>query len=305
MTGTGTQENPYIITTAAELMNMNNSGSRDKYFKLGNDIDFSNTVYAENFVPITLLCRCFDGNGHTIRGIYKNAPDSLANVFYDKSSSTAYTVLTIKNLTVEADLIGKNTKLFNYTNSNATYSVQNCKFILNFTEGDVSTESLINSLNLKVNFSYCTIILNADLHQAHSFMKNGSLTSCQVRSNTVLRASDSAIASNALWYDVDAADTGFFGRISIAGSDSDTVLWAHNGIHSNCYQVLEYNNIAQLLWNGSISTVCFYDSDKAGNTDVKNTADSGQNALIHGLATKQCKDAEYLKSIGYVCEGAE
>ena len=41
MTGNGTNENPYIITTVDELYSMEELGGSDVYFELGNDIDFN------------------------------------------------------------------------------------------------------------------------------------------------------------------------------------------------------------------------------------------------------------------------
>ena len=64
MTGSGTAENPYIIMNADDLYSMSTTGNNETYFSLGADIDFNDTDYAENFTPISLNCKKFDGNGH-------------------------------------------------------------------------------------------------------------------------------------------------------------------------------------------------------------------------------------------------
>ena len=69
MTGSGTAENPYIIMNADDLYSMSTTGSNETYFSLGADIDFNETDYAENFTPINLNCKKFDGNGHVIRNV--------------------------------------------------------------------------------------------------------------------------------------------------------------------------------------------------------------------------------------------
>lgn len=307
MTGAGTQTNPYIVETAEDLYAISSYGSSTKYFKLGNDIDFNETEYAKNFSPIALKAKCLDGDGHTIRGIYKNTPGSAISLFED-SYSSSYSPIEIKNLTIEAELIGSNVTFFRYTYTAGTvYTFNNCCFIFNCSEGAANENALLNSPLLTPKFNYCTLILNGDLVSSHKLMQSGSMTGCQVRSSIVLRASDPTITDNALWYGVTAADTGFFGKIELRnGSDAEgSVLWAYNGSHGNCYQAIEYVNLEESLWNSNISTVCFYDTDKVGSAEVKNTLSDEQDALIFGLTTAQCTDAEYLKSIGYVCEGED
>lgn len=305
MTGSGTSSNPFVITTAEDLYLVADEGSQSKYFKLGADIDFTGTSYAKNFSSLRIKFRSFDGCGHTIRGIYKNAVGSSFNLFNDSSTSNDYAPVTIKNLTLEAEILADTIRIFNYTNTTSTYNITNCTFILNCTGGAPDTGGLINTDNLAVNFSYSTLILNADLSSARPLMMNGSFTGSQVRSDTVLRASDSSVTDNALWHGVTMADTGFFGTVDLRDGSENTgsVLWAYGGTHGNAYQVIEYRNIAEALWDGNISTVCFFDSEKCGSAEVKNTVSEEQNMLIHSLTTAQCTDAEYLRSIGYVCEG--
>lgn len=66
--GTGTEADPYIITTAEELQNINNNLSA--YYILGNDIDLENA----DFTPIGnstsgTFTGAFDGNGYTISNL--------------------------------------------------------------------------------------------------------------------------------------------------------------------------------------------------------------------------------------------
>ena len=71
--GSGTEADPYLITTAKELDTMRKlSDTRSpKYFKIVNDIDVSD--YADTWTPIGNSSQEFggivDGNGKTIRGL--------------------------------------------------------------------------------------------------------------------------------------------------------------------------------------------------------------------------------------------
>ncbi|MBQ4899832.1 InlB B-repeat-containing protein [Paenibacillus sp. Marseille-P2973] len=71
--GTGTADDPYIITTASELASMLNN--LNAYYKLGKDIDLSGF---SNFEPIGFdgnpFTGGFDGAGYTITGLKVNLP---------------------------------------------------------------------------------------------------------------------------------------------------------------------------------------------------------------------------------------
>lgn len=68
ITGTGTQADPYVVTTWAELASkVSESG---KYIKLGNDIDL-NDEYPEGLTSgLTINCAEIDGDGKTIKNLY-------------------------------------------------------------------------------------------------------------------------------------------------------------------------------------------------------------------------------------------
>lgn len=78
--GEGTQENPYLIKSAAELAGMERdytSGQR-YYFRLETDIDLDNhnwTPIGRNRNTTNLLSGEFDGNGHVIKNLSITASD--------------------------------------------------------------------------------------------------------------------------------------------------------------------------------------------------------------------------------------
>ncbi len=68
MTGSGTQADPFIITSKADLQAIeDNLGS---YYELGSDIDASGS--GEGFTPISLFTGNFDGKGYVITGFFIN-----------------------------------------------------------------------------------------------------------------------------------------------------------------------------------------------------------------------------------------
>ena len=88
LNGTGTEADPYIISTAADFAAMANNCNADhkgtgEYFKMTNDIDFGGSEASPTQLPaigkdgnaqITKIAYgfdgTFDGDGHTISGIY-------------------------------------------------------------------------------------------------------------------------------------------------------------------------------------------------------------------------------------------
>lgn len=93
--GKGSEENPYIITTAEELANL-----KDGYCQLGNDIDLTDYIKSHNdsWTPIqheSAEKLVLDGDGHRITGLSTNATEQYAGLF-----GSAYNI-EIRNLSVE------------------------------------------------------------------------------------------------------------------------------------------------------------------------------------------------------------
>ncbi|WP_166240936.1 InlB B-repeat-containing protein [Paenibacillus turpanensis] len=81
--GTGTVEDPFIITTAEDLNNVRNA--RSAHYRLGNDIDLG--AYTDNWLPIGEpgggkdFVGTFDGAGYVIRGLKVNSTSNFASLF--------------------------------------------------------------------------------------------------------------------------------------------------------------------------------------------------------------------------------
>lgn len=61
MNGTGTQADPYQVTTANEFVTA--VAKEDSYVKLMNDIDFNQGKYYNITSPIYIRCKELDGGG--------------------------------------------------------------------------------------------------------------------------------------------------------------------------------------------------------------------------------------------------
>ena len=77
LTGSGTQEDPFIIADKDDLLEFrNNSSLRTGYYSLTIDIDLAGTVYSEAFIP-GVFAGHFDGGNQTISNLSITGQDKL------------------------------------------------------------------------------------------------------------------------------------------------------------------------------------------------------------------------------------
>ncbi len=304
MNGTGTQIDPYVVENAADLYEMKNIGSEEAYFKLGADIDFNETEYAGSYEPITFFAKEFDGCGHTIRNIYSSSSDT-ARLFYDKcAGSTVFKNLNIEN----AVLIGALVQLFAPdAQREKTAEFENCRFHITANEGTLSSsssEGFFNKLKYSVKMKYCTVLIDLRTGRHRSILRSSALTGCQFRLNITYDLIAISSTSHSFFYDVKCVDTAFIGKIKARTETPRTANFSMSGSFNNCYQAIEYENITSVNWDSTIAAPCFYDKELTGGITVGNSNSSSENnQRIFALTTEQCKDAAYLRSIGYVCAG--
>lgn len=112
LSGSGTSTNPYQITTAAELQNLNNylgSSYSSTYFKLMNNIDLNVAPYnsGTGWTPIgnntNPFYGHFDGNYQTITGLYIDNPTtSYQGLFGEIAGGSTVKDITLSNVNVNA-----------------------------------------------------------------------------------------------------------------------------------------------------------------------------------------------------------
>jgi len=134
--GSGTKDDPYQIATAEQLAMLVNSSSDGKYYKLTKDI-YLNDVSSDNWTKTAKswydsqqkFMGSFDGDGHTIYGLYYNGSYGFFGLFCLVQSNTM--PVEIKNLrlanadiTTSGDYIGGIAGLI--YNNGYSYTFANC-----------------------------------------------------------------------------------------------------------------------------------------------------------------------------------
>ncbi len=132
--GSGTEEDPYQIYTATDLANINSAS----YYKLMNDIDLTSYINAnsptDGWIPLGRSAATpisFDGDGHTISGLWTNTTADYTGLF------ATLTNATVKNLTIKVNT-AKQVKGGAYTGILAG-KTNDCTFADIDVEGTVSS----------------------------------------------------------------------------------------------------------------------------------------------------------------------
>ena len=313
MNGTGTKENPYIIMTADDLYSMGNSGGSEIYFSLGADIDFNNTPYAENFVPIPINCKMFSGNGHVIRNINYSKPESNASMFIVSCENIIIDSLKTENIR----LCGKNVFLFGNSGKRCNISLEHCVFVMNdmiiLSQAVASMTNkycLIHDHNIKISADYCTIVAKLQSEKSYPVFSGDNVSHSQTKAEIYINSSaNSGNSYSAFLSESVIADSYFFLKINAPENDNVSAYdFSSTGSKFNSsYLVCEpVTAISAINWNGDIGSTCFYDNilirKNNSNISVKNNLNS---VNMYALNTEQCKNPVYLRSIGFNCAGAE
>ena len=282
LNGDGTQENPYQITTVAEFRSMNDS---EAYFKLMNDLDVNDSEWAADWGSVTLAYADFDGDGHEIRNFH----------------CTTASFLTIASGSGEFH----NCKLLNIF---CTFSGSNAYFIYSsdrpiFAECEItvtSTSASWNTANFRnISFSRCAITLQGVCGVP---FYNCFLDKCMVKFVDCLIINSN---STVLFYRSNTekvTQSCFLGKIKLgANLTSGGLIECHSSYRAqSVYVALEIDKngfaistTANLMSISNPTNTCFYDVELMGHTFATQTN-------VHALTTEQCKDKDYLNSIGFL-----
>ncbi len=139
--GSGSETDPYLISTPEQLAKLRNDGSTiGKYYKLSADI-YLNDVSLENWTSSAKGWYSYaspnnisfsghlDGDGHTVYGLYYNGSEAYFGLFcrvHDQSSAVSISNLTISDasITTTGDYAGALVGFeYNYTSG---YTYKNC-----------------------------------------------------------------------------------------------------------------------------------------------------------------------------------
>lgn len=307
MTGTGTQADPYIITSVDDLYSMDTLGSETTYFELGADLDFNGTPYAEHFSPIPLKCLSFDGKGHSISNIFVSDPNGSVTVFSVPFSTN--TSISVKNTSFSnTRLVGNSIAFFNNTGgSSCTLSLYNCTF---FIDMNLRGSCCVMSNALALTAELCSFSYSGILNTSSAFFSGAALSRCHFHLDLMQLTGPYYGFNNSdvcfFAYSCTVTDSYITGEITGASgfsADGAACLSAWQSSFSNFYSALAFTNIPHCMWDGTYNYACFYDRENAGMAYSRIYYDEPQVFLP--LTTAQCKDAAYLQSIGFVVEGGD
>lgn len=270
ITGTGTQADPYVVTTYAELVEK--AAESGKYVKIGNDINITDE-YPDGDMPMLTLANHIDGDGKIIANWYKTTgSDYLIQV----NSGGQVENLKFRNI--------YNTYAsyeFRFTGANSNYHFINCEFsgIHGYTGGMFM--SAPSSSGSKNNFKSCSF--NIKVNSAYGFA-NGSeayagLKDCYLK------------------IQLPANNNGIFGSMnssSFSGTFVDSCYIESNAkIGSDIIKnsVCDITTNATFTLDGDSTNLSIFNKTHAPNV----TAGSGFAAVTD----ENWLDVSYLNSIGF------
>lgn len=174
--GSGTKNDPYIISSAAEFVYFGSKlNNNTQYWKLGVNIDLNNMewTYGEN--SANTFKGHFDGDGHTVSK-YKIAPTSGKNngLFCAMEGVSATERADVKNLTINNVSITHTDKLANTTNTGAL--VGNVGKHVDFAD--------VHANNVTITFADLTNTNYVGALVGH-LQKNSSITNCSVEKPSI------------------------------------------------------------------------------------------------------------------------
>ena len=293
-TGSGTESDPYLISTAKQLKTLsddvkNGESYEGTYFKLTADIDLGGEghswtpigvydVYIETVVDeeqghdlvqtdnSTPFAGVFDGNGHTICGLYIDSSNEDDRGLFGYVSGG-----TVKNLTVEGvvngrsyvgGIVGRNNGTLENCRSNVEVSGSN--YVGGIAGGALNDSSIENCINIgSVTAGGASGSVGGIAGLALSDVKN-----CYNTGDVTL--TDGKDAGGIVGYNAGNTIENCYNTGSVTGMDNAT-----GGIVGNNYgQVLSCYNVGKItgpdaggisgLWNdGSSAKNCYYLADTA------------------------------------------
>lgn len=274
----GTETNKYVIEDVYDFINMGSAPYTE--FTIVNDIDFSDhETYRYGMSNISLVSNSYTkvyANGHAIRNlIYKNSTASLSPF----SFGTLYDAI-LENLII----IGKSSRpVFDC-------GCVRCKFgayIFSGYTGSVYVKNCTDS-----SFNICGVCLGNPFSTCYSYPSNISYKRCHINFDLV------SLSGNELTeFSGSITDTYFTGKCEFK-SNMSRILGAGSWYTSYVsVEVTIPNTSDEIGFAGSM-----YGGISFINIDLlpKNAADAViTDGEFYALTDEQCKDANYLASIGF------
>lgn len=263
MTGTGTQLDPYIITTIEELKEQANISG--VYLKLANDLNFNN----EPFVlgnGITVNCREIDGDGYALLN------PIITSCLFDIRSESGFKNLSIKN--VYADVNGANISIIanNYIYTRTLFT--NCFLTGSLSNHTNSHYASITTNNIVFKNSGINMIFNGNNVFTHTSGTYGGFT--LDNSNMEIRGTSSTDLSFTLQ------------NSYITGSAPYLNIYVRNNSNNSIIDV---------------EAASYVSDSNVGITLANSSKISGTiSEYLKPVTPEQLADTEYLSTLGFPME---
>ena len=284
MNGTGTQEDPYLVSTIGEFITA--VGAADKYVKLASDINVSEDEMYKNGISSTISVYSaeIDGANHTIKGL--NVLNSTA---FNTARATLIKDITIKNM---INVCTASNPLISCSASGGLYATfQN---VVISARSDCAGNS-IGLFAQNGNWKNCAItympINQRDLSTVTAQQKIFQFTSA---SECAIRYDANQIISGGYVYLMEkATDSYVFGTVENMSFLNSRKLYLFSSC-TGCASYLNFNSTssAAIEVSGGSSNIVVTDTS-AGVTFIAGT---------YGklLTSEQAKSEDYLNSIGFL-----
>ena len=288
MTGSGKQTDPYIIMNYADLCNV--KGGSTSYYKLGADIDLSQTDRSPSAGAIYMTCKDFDGDGHTISNFFGRMDSSSSyNAVFSMPASI---VTTLRNVNFSGIyLAGGITGLIDRSGTNTEINIINCRISAKIN--DTQNSATITPFFQKTVLTDSEVLIEGTSDYTKQITSK-SASGCLIKLNLTFFNKNITtvytILGGALSF------CGITGKICCPNPSGAYYKLTDNTI-SNSYFALSFDNIASFSMNNSLTGVNFYDKEVMAN--VMDSIPTASN--FYALTTEQCKSAEYLQSIDFPC----
>ena len=265
VTGTGTIDDPYVVTTYAELVEKASAFST--YIKVGNDINITDE-YPDGDMPPLQVNSPIDGDGHVISNWYRTVGAELIAITDDNYVNN----LTIKNIYVTYD-----GNVISLPTNNAVWRFNNCKFSGYVSGWLYSGSSPYN------HFKNCSFNIKSGNSGSNYYLMQSNCLNCYIHVHFTKSG------GNGLWGNWAKVENSY---IEVTADDSvkNAVTLGGFGSVTNCV-IDSYLTTSQSLESHSSADLSIINSTHAPNYTV-----SGKLALVDD---EHWLDTAYLSSIGF------
>lgn len=263
--GNGTETEPYIIATAAQLDEVRNFPSA--CFELSKDIDLSSYLNpnSSGWTPIEVFTGKFDGKKHTIKGLWISL-SSISNVglFANIQSSSDNTRASVSNLFVNISKKGitGGSRVGGICGNLSYGNIENC-----MVTGDISGDTYVGGVVGYSDYSSISQCASSGNIIATNAEVGGILGGCYYKSCSIENCYSIANVKAEGSYNLDAYGIG--------------------GSAENCYfaGMISGADINYVYPIGSYNTNSYYDSEKtkiSGKQGALTTKEMKQQASFQG-----------------------